>query len=135
MPDREPVLCYVDRPWAYFTTQELEKQWGDDWNDAPYEHNAETPYVYAEHDRVAGRERWRIVKLAFDAADLHTPDYMLTNSEHSVQDINAKAVPWLQDHYGDHCVSIYAGATVGEFIAAVEGVGGEVYEKRGECLS
>ena len=39
------VLCYVDSPWAYFTTRPLEKQWGDDWNDAPYEHNAGTPYT------------------------------------------------------------------------------------------
>lgn len=38
------VLCYVDGPWAYFTTQPLAKQWGDDWNDAPYEHNAGEPY-------------------------------------------------------------------------------------------
>lgn len=25
-------LCYVSRPWAYFTTQSLDKQWGDDWD-------------------------------------------------------------------------------------------------------
>ena len=37
------VLCYVDAPWAYFTTRRLSEQWGDDWDDAPYEHNAGTP--------------------------------------------------------------------------------------------
>ena len=37
-------LCYIEKNFAYFTTQDLEKQWGDDWDDAPYEHNAGTPY-------------------------------------------------------------------------------------------
>ena len=41
---KEPILCYVKGPWAYFTTQPLKKQWGDDWDDAPYEHNAGEPY-------------------------------------------------------------------------------------------
>ena len=41
MIDKEPVLCYIDQhKRAYFTTQALSKQWGDDWNDAPYEQNA-----------------------------------------------------------------------------------------------
>lgn len=31
----EAVLCYVDGNCAYFTTQPLDQQWGDDWNDAP----------------------------------------------------------------------------------------------------
>lgn len=35
-------LCYVDDGFAYFTTKPLTEQWGDDWNDAPYEHNAKT---------------------------------------------------------------------------------------------
>ena len=29
--------------WAFFTPM-FERQWGDDWNDAPYEHNAGYPY-------------------------------------------------------------------------------------------
>lgn len=42
-------LCYIDdngysnQGVAYFTDN-LENQWGDDWDDAPYEHNAESPY-------------------------------------------------------------------------------------------
>jgi hypothetical protein len=31
------ILCYIDDDYAYFTEQSLDKQWGDDWNDAPYE--------------------------------------------------------------------------------------------------
>ena len=39
----EYKLCYVDRNKAWFTNN-FEKQWGDDWDDAPYEHNAGLPY-------------------------------------------------------------------------------------------
>ena len=45
-----PRLCYIDNCWAYFTTQPLDKQWGDDWDDAPYEHNAGEPYTPCWHN-------------------------------------------------------------------------------------
>jgi len=48
-------LCYVDLPWVYFTTQDLDKQWGDDWDDAPYEHNAEEPYSPGKYYFADGR--------------------------------------------------------------------------------
>lgn len=50
-----PVLCYVDEPWAYFTTQKLEDQWGDDWEDSPYEHNAGKPYGPCFHNEPSVR--------------------------------------------------------------------------------
>ena len=45
-------LCYVDSDeyfdapmTLYFTElEDVTEQWGDDWDDAPYEHNAGTPY-------------------------------------------------------------------------------------------
>lgn len=40
---KEYKLCYVDGQKAWFTDN-FEKQWGDDWNDKPYECNAEEPY-------------------------------------------------------------------------------------------
>lgn len=40
----DPTVCYFDEPWLFFTSAPLAAQWGDDWNDAPYEHNAGTPY-------------------------------------------------------------------------------------------
>lgn len=43
-------LCYIDGPWAYFTTQPVAEQWGDDWDDAPYEHNAGDPYEPCWHN-------------------------------------------------------------------------------------
>lgn len=40
---KEYKLCYVEDNFAYFTN-DFENQWGDDWNDRPYEHNAGEPY-------------------------------------------------------------------------------------------
>jgi len=45
-----PRLCYVERQWAYFTTRPIAEQWGDDWDDAPYEHNAGEPYEPCWHN-------------------------------------------------------------------------------------
>jgi hypothetical protein len=121
-------LCYVEEPWAYFTTQELSKQWGDDWDDRPYEHNAGAPYKW--HDGRDG-EPWEIVKVAW-YADLITPCEGHVNSPYSVQDINQGAVPWLRTpSYSSRKVQveIYAGTTLDEFIRVVESVGGEVYLK------
>ena len=41
-------LCFIDNEinCAYFTEKDVTEQWGDDWNDAPYEYNAEPPYEY-----------------------------------------------------------------------------------------
>lgn len=44
------VLCYVDGNKAWFTTKPLAEQWGDDWDDAPYEHNAGQPYGPCWHN-------------------------------------------------------------------------------------
>jgi hypothetical protein len=46
----EHKLCYVKGNWAYFTSRPLSEQTGDDWNDAPYEHNAGTPYGPCWHN-------------------------------------------------------------------------------------
>lgn len=40
-------LCYVHHNILYFTDS-FEKQWGDDWDDAPYEHNAGEPYEWED---------------------------------------------------------------------------------------
>jgi hypothetical protein len=46
----EPVLCYATAGQAWFTT-DLDNQWGDDWNDAPLNCNAGTPYEYSRGSR------------------------------------------------------------------------------------
>lgn len=118
----EPVLCYVESPWAFFTTQKLEDQWGDDWNDIPYEHNAGTPYTPIPERG----ESWEIIKVAYDDADLLTPDYgSWGNSPWSVEAINARQIPWLRTYqFG---TAIFAGTTLSEFKRIIGSIGGEVY--------
>jgi hypothetical protein len=57
-------LCFVRSPWAYFTRESLDQQWGDGWERSPYEEFAGDPY----NDRAD-----QILKLAFDGP-LLTPD-------------------------------------------------------------
>lgn len=122
------VLCYVDECcWAYFTTQELSKQWGDDWNDAPYEHNAGTPYSpYKPEDD------WKIYKVGFDAS-YKTPCDCCSNSQFSVEDINRGDIAWLRP-WGDG-TPIHAGTTLSDFRSIIEASGGSVYEDMREVES
>jgi hypothetical protein len=130
----EPVLCYVDGNWAYFTTQPLEKQWGDDWNDAPYEHNAGEPYEFSDHDAKKNREPWKIVKVAYDGF-FETPDSGHLNSPWSVEQINAWAVAWLRTSsriVGGKTTVIPAGTTLSRFCELVRQGSGKVYLEKEE---
>lgn len=113
----EPVLCYVNGQRAFFTTQPLESQWGDDWNDAPYEHNAGSPYAPSWIDKRDKKPLWEIHSVLF-CSELVTPDYEAWNSPYSVQDINAGNIPWLREaddtSAGEH-IRIYAGCTLTDF--------------------
>lgn len=125
-------LCYVDGPWAYFTTQEdPSKQWGDDWDDAPYEHNAGSPYEPNKNvkgDYLEDIPLWEIKKVAFDG-NLQTPaDYSGLNSPYSVQQINKGAVAWLSDRWGSSGVVIQAGTSLEMFEELVKKSGGKVYK-------
>ena len=144
-------LCYIDKHnTAYFTTQDLDKQTGDDWNDAPYEHNAGEPYLpfyryYADgrtekHEpdwNEDGTPKWEIYKVAYECIGAETPAEIAgSNSRYSVDDINAKLIPWLsvfrwspppdwQSRSVDR--ALFAGASVEEFTEFVESCGGTVY--------
>lgn len=114
-------LCYVEKPWAYFTTQELSKQWGNDWDDAPYEHNASPPYFHREGDD------YKIIKVAFDSC-LITPDVGHYNSPWSVEQINDGQVAWLRsDRWFEGQISIHAGASLDEFMDKIKLAKGSVY--------
>lgn len=118
----EPVLCYVCKPWAYFTTNKLEQQWGDDWDDAPYEHNAGVPYA---------DDGCKIIKLAYDA-ELETPaERAGFNSSYSVEEINSGAVAWLvsPSWCSEDKVVIPAGTGISNFLKLVKQAGGVVYLK------
>lgn len=128
---RRLSLCYVSPPWAYFTTQPLAEAWGDDWNDAPYEHNAGEPYEWREG---SVKEPWEIVRVAYwVTANMETPaDLDPPNSGYSVQQINAGDVAWMTDPgYGTRprvCTPlVWAGFSLAEFRYAIESHGGTVY--------
>lgn len=120
---KEFKLCYVNKCWAYFTTNSLKDQWGDDWNDAPYEYNAGEPYEWAEYRKVP---EYEIMKVAFDG-DLLPPGDGFTNSPYSVDTINKGVVPWLRTWDGD--IRIFAGVTLEEFKRLIKDAGGDLYIK------
>ena len=119
---KNAVLCYIKGPWAFFTTQPLEEQWGDDWGDAPYEHNAGYPYGPREG------ESWEIIKIAWDGPFI-TPDDGVINSRYSVQAINRGDIAWLRPEAW--CKGplrpISAGAILQEFRDRMISAGGMVY--------
>jgi hypothetical protein len=142
MMDETYKLCYVDGSWAYFTTQDLDKQWGDDWNDAPYECNAEIPYAWNEKVYQKNPEteeyryipnpepQWSIGMVAFDGNfDAPCDGYQWSSSPYSVQAINRKAIPWLRtsEYYSGAHVEIWAGTTYPDFVALIIQGGGMVY--------
>lgn len=113
-------LCYVDGPWAWFTTRELSEQWGDDWDDAPYEHNSGGPYRYDGHE---------LMKVAWEGPLLEPHDGHC-NSPYSVKSINAGACAWLRtESWVRDVVCVPAGVGLEEFKQLVESVGGSVYER------
>jgi hypothetical protein len=123
------VLCYVEGPWAYFTTRDLDKQWGDDWNDAPYEHNAGEPYEPYRDDQ----EHWEIHKIAFEGPYETPAEKYSSYSPYSVEAINNKEIAWLSaEHYTINWPNgrpepIFAGDTMEEFIQKMQAAGGKVY--------
>lgn len=112
--DMNAKLCFVKDGLAYFTTKELDAQWGDDWDDRPYEHNASPPYDCEIMAYVIG---------------FNEPCGKYFNSPFSVQDINAGAVAWLEsDGYSkEPKIFINAGTTLKEFVKKVHQGGGQVF--------
>ena len=105
-------LCYADSNTLYFT-DDFENVWGDDWDDAPYEHNAGLPYekddeldtyVHHTHIRCISYLPEFYFKLPCDG---------YANSPYSVEDINKGAIPWL---YSDKVGGLMGGATMQEAI-------------------
>lgn len=129
LADGQYRLCYVSGAWAWFTTADVEAQWGDDWNDAPYQHNAGRPYEWYEDCKLP---RYSLIRVAFDGP-FESPEE--GNRSVSVQDMNTGRIPWLSfSSYVKPPVafqgrlSLMAGATLPEFKAWIVGLGGSVYE-------
>lgn len=119
----EPVLCYVERGEAWFTTRDLRHQWGDDWNDTPYEHNAGSPYAWRPDDAKRGVAPYRLLRVTYSVIGAEEPrDLGSYNSPFSVELINRGVVAWL---WGDDFV-IHAGTTLTEFARVLHEAGGRV---------
>ena len=74
-------LCYIENNLMYFTDN-IEQVHGDDWNDAPYEHNATPPFNEYVREIIAYEPTWEITQ-ACDRAS------------YCILDVNRGAVPWL----------------------------------------
>ena len=116
-------LCYVENGVCYFTPLPLEEQWGDDWGDAPYEHNAGEPY---DDDKITKviilPKKWMYIKEPKD-----------TNLAYSVEEINKGVVPWLNVTFEQDGLQIskpiYAGIELEAFITLMKKMQVEVYKR------
>jgi len=116
---------------AYFTPIALDEQWGDDWDDAPYEHNAGSPYDRL-YDENGEREEIELLELLFylpkDGWGIMFPcDYGGLNSPFCVRDINGGAVAWIyyRGKYGKTSrgtVAIYGGCTPADFMEKIRAI-------------
>jgi hypothetical protein len=109
-------LCYVERNERYdqrteddelisygfllwFTNVPLSKQWGDDWNDAPYNYNAGDPYdITLRKDKEGKWQRTEhqilCLKVSLEEYPTIPADYGC-NSPFSVEMINQGACAWM----------------------------------------
>ena len=91
--------------FAYFTPRDLDDQWGDDWDNVPYDCNAEKPYDDGEE----------IIIIPFHIDSGLPVDWTNGyNCAYSVKDINQGAIAWVYDRYKGIC--IHAGTNPYEFI-------------------
>jgi len=147
-------LCYVDGPWAWFTTQGLDTQWGDGWGKAPYEHNAGDPDEPCWHNKpenlfdtgrlkaepgklcecvsclrdwnADGTPKWALMRMAWEGPFSQPCDFHV-NSPWCVRDMNNGKIAWLlADREGE---SIQAGCSPEEFKRIVTVAGGKVFEE------
>lgn len=130
-------LCYVDDDseypggdlTLYFTElDDVTKQWGDDWDDAPYEHNAGTPYRSDYNQQEQGVENGRGIfpkiniysVIVTGGYNILTPRSHKLNSPYTVEDINKGVVPWLTiTTKNNRAVYVKAGSTLKETLKAL----------------
>lgn len=108
-------LCYIKDNIAYFTNNE--EQWGDDWNDSPYEYNAGPPY---------DEEGFDLLNIGFYANVKYLEPYECFHNKYlSVEEINAKFVPWLTPSNLSY-EPIFAGESLKDFTEKIKNVSGKI---------
>lgn len=131
-------LCYVDSEseypgddlTLYFTElDDVRNQWGDDWDNRPYEHNAGTPYENDYNQPEQGVKdgmgiypKIDIFKVVVQGCyNILTPRSNTINSPYSVEDINKGIVPWLTIiTKDDESIFVKAGSTWKETLEALK---------------
>ncbi len=120
-------LCLVQGDCAWFTTQELKSQWGDDWGESGYEIAAGPPHQYTKYDKEDSLEPWQIARIKFSGSFLLPHDPPAPKSW-SVKSVNEGLRPWLRGT-GTQGTALMAGASVEEFCQFVLGEGGQIVER------
>lgn len=124
----DPVLCFIQGDKAFFTTRPLSEQWGDDWNDIPYEHNAGTPYTWRESYRERGIPPYDIIEIYWEGPFLRPEGYRVSNV--SVEMINRGDIAWLRPDFApDDTPPIPAGTTLTRFKQIIKAAGGAIWVK------
>ena len=123
------ALCYVERcerldtkdedgytenmgVRLMFTNIDLKRQWGDDWNDAPYDCNAGWPYDDTHEGKFPNSVRHEheilVLNTSYEGKNCPTlPEEYGYNSPFCVESINQGACAWM--FFEDKCKPIYAG--------------------------
>lgn len=127
---KEYKLCYVDGQKAWFTDN-FEEQWGDDWNDKPYECNAGEPYnswsELIEDNEDMFKRKYKHHQIKLKTLYFETNDWSEQKpcdmGRFSVEDINKGTVAWVHtDKF-----NILAGTEMEEFIKIIKENGGKIY--------
>lgn len=127
MLDLTLKLCFVKRNFAWFTSCPVSFQWGDDWDESPYEYNAGEPY--AHHETKDGKKQDHTVVKVYWEAPYVTPDALDEKSKWSVKSINRGNIAWLSSSsWSDQELSpIHSGTSLEDFIKHIQSAGGEVF--------
>lgn len=116
-------LCFVGSGGSYgldcaYFAKDFDAARGDDWDDAPYQYNAEPPC----------EDSTELVRCAFDS-DYAAPADVLYDRAPSVDAINSGAVAWLIPSWDarDDLPAIPAGTTFAEFRRLIRAAGGTIF--------
>jgi hypothetical protein len=125
--DMDSVLCFVNRPWAYFTTRVLSDQLGDNWEDKPWT-NAGGPHLHRHYNPECKLNKWEIYKIAYDGFwTLPYKIYPDTNHPTVSSINNDKSIPWLRSELATPKIEIMAGTTLSDFCEFMRANGGNAY--------
>jgi len=127
-PDMDSVLCFISRPRAYFTTQVLGDQFGDNWTDKPWT-EAGGPYLHRHYNPEHKPNKWEIYKIAYDGFwTLPYKIYPDTNHP-TVSSINDdKSTPWLRSEMATpQEIVVMAGTALSDFCKLMRANGGNAY--------